>query len=251
MKKIVAVFLLIAIVTVFVSCGKGDENTTTMPQYNGNIPVESSSDTESTTAPKPQGNGYILTTSPYQTVPSGVTTAFYPTVPTSFEPSSMSIPAISDVPTTPVSPNFSQASTTAPTVSNPTVIDAPDNTTAQNATTTTTTTEAPVKEAKVVATGSSATLPGGDIEVEISANGWDSAIVSSSATATVSYGGKTESASCSVSGNGSGGVYTIVVYTSELGIYSGASVTISFPEGFIKTASGAQYGRAFSKTHSY
>lgn len=271
MKKIVAVFLALAMLTVFVSCGDSDNNQDD-PTINTNVGVPN---VESTTAADTGVSGYVLTTDPNQTVPSGFMVDY---VPTSFnqtvDPSSgLIIPSLTDEHSTTPIPSMSQVTipSTQPTSNNgnngnntqtgPTVVDAPDNTTKpsdpqeQDATTENNSGEGsgegkPV--AKPVSSSSASKLSNGDITVDISASGWDSAIISNKGTATVSYGSNTESAACSVSATVEGGNYVITVYTSKLEIYSGATVKITIPEGLIKTASGTQYNKAFtSKSITY
>lgn len=265
MKKIVAVFLVLAMVTVFVSCGDKDKNSDD-PTINTNVGAPN---IESTTAADTGVSGYVLTTDPNQTVPGGFTTDYVPTAPNqATTPSSgIIIPSISDEHSTTPIPSISQVTIpstqpTTPTTNNnqtgPTVVDAPDNTTKpsdpqeQDSTTENSGNGESKPVAKPVSSSSASKLSNGDITVDISASGWDSAIVSNKGTATVSYGSNTESAACSVSANVEGGNYVITVYTSKLEIYSGATVKITIPEGLIKTASGTQYNKAFtSKAITY
>lgn len=264
MKKIVAVFLVLAMLTVFVSCGDKDKDSAD-PTLNTSLGTPN---IESTTAADTGVSGYVLTTNPEHTAPSGFITDY---VPTSFnqtvDPSSgIIIPSLTDVYSTTPIPSMSQVTipSTQPSsgsntqVTGPTVVDAPDNTTKpsdvqeQDSTTEDSGNNENKPVAKAVSSSSASKLSNGDITVDISASGWDSAIVSNKGTATVSYGSNTESASCSVSANVEGGNYVITVYTSKLDIYSGATVKITIPEGLIKTASGTQYNKAFtSKAITY
>ncbi len=255
MKKIVAIFLLIAITTVFVSCGNKDKNSETPPLQTN---VGPNPNIESTTAGNLSNQGYILTTVPGQTVYWGNTTAFIPTAHNNTTAPTIVVPIVSDPPTSAITPNISQVTipSTQPTSNNsntgPTVVDAPDNTTApqisddQQGNDSGSNNGGVKAEAKPVSSSSASKMSNGDITIDISASGWDSAIVSNTGTATVNYGSNTESASCSVSATMEGGSYVITVYTSKLDIYSGATVTITIPEGLIKTASGTQYNRAFT-----
>ncbi|MBR3816033.1 MAG: hypothetical protein IKJ27_04855 [Clostridia bacterium] len=261
MKKIVAVFLILTMLTVFVSCGdNGDEQSD--PTLNTNM---GSPDIESTTAADTAVSGYVLTTDPNQTAPGGFTTDYVPTAYNPSDPSSgIVIPSLTDENSTTPIPSMSQVTipSTQPTSNNgnngssdnqtgPTVVDAPDNTTKpsdpqeQDSTTEGGNDESSPKP-KSVSSSSVSKLSNGDITIDISASGWDSAIVANKGTATVTYGSNTESASCSVSATVEGGNYVITVYTSKLEIYSGATVKVTIPEGLIKTASGTQYNRAFT-----
>lgn len=246
MKKIVTVFLLFAIMTVFVSCGKDDNgDNTTLPPYTGTNATTSQRADESTTADKAV-NGYILTTDPNMTVSWGITTAFQPTLPTSLPSSTgvINIPSITDNQnSSPYNPSMSQVSTTErPTeqttgAQGPTVVDAPDNTT-KPVVPEEETTEAVTKQEKVVAFGSKSVSPDyKKIYIDFNANGWDGAIATRSTKVSVKYGSKTENAPCTIKSG------EIVIDTSGLELVSGMTVTVTIPEGAVSTSSGSQYSR--------
>lgn len=251
MKKIAAIFLLFAIMTVFVSCGKNQkEDETTLSAYLGTSATTSQKSEESTTA-ESKPNGYILTTDPNLTVSWGLTTAFQTTLPTSVPLSTTPVPSITDnLNSTAINPNMSQVSTTekpSQTVTTgqqgPTVVDAPDNTTKPAKPEEEETTEAVTKEEKIVAVGAKSFS--GDyksLTIDFNANGWDGAIATRSTKVTVSYGSKTEKAPCTIKSG------EITIDASGLEITSGATVTVNIPEGAITTSSGSQYNRAFSIT---
>lgn len=271
MKKIVAVFLILTMLTVFVSCGdNGDEQSD--PTLNTNM---GSPDIESTTAADTAVSGYVLTTDPNQTAPGGFTTDYVPTAYNHSDPSSgIVIPSLTDENSTTPIPSMSQVTipSTQPTSNNgnngngnnqtgPTVVDAPDNTTKpsdpqeQDSTTENNSGEGsgegkPVaKTPKVESRAWFSSEAKSDYCIEIVASGWDSVIVANKGTATVKIGDSTQTTSCSISASlNSDGRYEIYVYTSKLDIYSGATVKIIIPEGLIKTASGTQYNREFSVT---
>ncbi len=251
MKKIAAIFLLFAIMTVFVSCGKGDKgDNTTLSPYVGTSATTSQKSEESTTADK-AANGYILTTDPNMTVSWGITTAFQTTLPTTVPTSGMiPVPSFTDNRgSTAINPSMSQVSTTERTqttgVQGPTVIDAPDNTTKPVVPETEEPTEEIVKQEKIVAVGSKACSPDyKKIMIDFNANGWDGAIATRSTKVSVSYGSKTENAPCTIKSG------EITVDISGLELSSGDTVKINIPEGAITTSSGSMYNRAFSVTYT-
>ena len=107
MKKIVAIFLLIAITTVFVSCGKGDNdgNQTTLNTNINNIEPT----TEGTTEPQ----GIVLTTDPTKMAQWGYATEFIPTEYTEPTIPTVSVPLISESQLERPSVNISQATVNA------------------------------------------------------------------------------------------------------------------------------------------
>ncbi len=246
MKKIVAIFLLLAIMTVFVSCGGNDKDKeTTLSPYQGTQATTEQKDTNgSTTADQSANAGYILTTDPNQTAPWGITTAFQTTLPTTTQPSTIPIPSITDNQgSTAINPSFSQVSTTereqTTNEKGPTVVDAVDNTTTKP--TTETTTSEIAKEEKVVSIGAKSWNPdSGKIYVDFDTNGWDSPIVTRSTKVTVGYASKSESAPCTINQG------ELVVDVSGLELYSGATVKITVPEGAVVSTTGANYNRAFT-----
>lgn len=248
MKKIAAIVLLFAVMTVFVSCGKGNgDDNTTLPPYMGTSATTTQKTEESTTADK-AANGYILTTDPNMTVSWGITTAFQTTLPTTVPSSGVvTVPSFTDNQnSTAFNPNMSQVSTTEkqPTQSTgpqgPTVVDAPDNTT-KPVVPEEETTEAVTKQEKIVAFGSKAISPDlKTITIDFEANGWDGAIATRSTKVSVKFGSKTENAPCTIKPG------VITVDTSGLELVSGMTVTVTIPEGAISTTSGSQYSRTGS-----
>ncbi len=251
MKKIAAIVLLFAVMTVFVSCGKGNgDDNTTLPPYMGTSATTTQKTEESTTADK-AANGYILTTDPNMTVSWGITTAFQTTLPTTVPSSGVvTVPSFTDNQnSTAYNPSMSQVSTTEkqPTQSTgpqgPTVVDAPDNTT-KPVVPEEETTEAVTKQEKIVnVTSRGCGHENKTFIIEFDVNGWDGVIATRSTKVSVKYGSKTENASCTIKSG------EIVVDISDLDITSGMTITVSVPEGAITTKSGSMYNRAFSISH--
>lgn len=259
MKKIVAIFLLIAIMTVFVSCGDGDKdgNQTTL-----NTNVQNVESTTGSTEPQ----GIVLTTDPTKMAQWGYATEFIPTEYTEPTIPTVSVPAISGSQIERPSVNISQATVN------------PENTTTTNnggstnnggassgnnsgptvSEITTPTEETPTTQLQrvpkpVSGRGSSISNDRNDKYLEkayinFSSSGWDGGIVAVSGNATVTYAGSDYKAPCSVStAVDRNGDYEIVITLTGLEIPAGTTgFTISFPEGFIKNPADTQYSMAFS-----
>ena len=260
MKKIVAIFLLIAIMTVFASCADNGDGDTPVP-LGTNL-----SNTEPTTAPSTQA-GYALTTDPNATVYWGMTTAFIPTEYTTPTYPTVSIPAVTDDKnTTGIIPNISQVTNngttnttnnggnTGPTNNNntgPTVSDGIDNTVPDASEVT----SSAARQPKVVAISSSSMSNDktgkflGNASIEFSSNGWDGTIIAKSGTATVIYGGESFNAPCSVSASFNGqGNYEIVINIASLEIPAGSDgITVKIPAGFIENSAGTLYSMEISR----
>ncbi len=257
MKKIVAIFLLLAITTVFVSCGNKDkeEKQTTL-----NTNVQS---IEPTTAGTTEPAGIVLTTDPAKMAQWGYVTEFIPTEYTEPTYPTVSVPPLTDnVERPPV--NISQ-------VTNNTEIPSSDNGATNNGGSTTNnagptvseitspTDDAPTdpvqKMPRPISVSSSSISndkKGVFLEnaiLDVSASGWDGSIVANSGNATVIYAGNEYKAPCSVSSSlNSQGCYEIVITLSGLEIPAGTDgITVSIPEGFIKNSADTQYSMSFSR----
>ena len=259
MKKIVAIFLLLAIMTIFVSCGDKEE-TENQPTLNTSV-----QDIEPTTAGPTEPAGIVLTTDPAKMAQWGYVTEFIPTEYTQPTYPTVSVPALTDNTERPT-PQISQVTIN------------PDNTTTTNnngasgnngGTTNNTgptvseitspTDETPTSEVqktpKPISVGSSSISNDRKGEfldkaiLDVSATGWDGSIVANSTNATVSYAGNEYKAPCSVSASlNSQGCYEIVITLSGLEIPAGTDgITVSIPEGFIKNSADTQYSMSFSR----
>lgn len=253
-KKIAAVFLLIAIVTVFVSCGDGDKdgNQTTLNTNQQNV--------ESTTAGPTEAQGIVLTTDPSKMAYWGVTTGFIPTEYTESTIPTVSVPPISDNVERPI-PQISQVTNnTDNTPSNNSNTNNSGGTSNNSGPTvseiTTPTDETPTEPVQRMPKSVSGTKTtsndrkGEFVEkasIEFSANGWDGGIVSNSANVSVNYAGETFNVPCSVSSALNGDYYEIVITVSSLKIPAGTGgFTVTIPEGFVKNTLDTQYSMAVS-----
>ena len=251
-KKIAAIFLLIAIMTVFVSCSDGDKdgNQTTLNTNQQNV--------ESTTAGPTEAQGIVLTTDPSKMAYWGVTTGFIPTEYTESTIPTVSVPPISDNVERPI-PQISQ-------VTNNT-----DNTPSNNGSTnnsggtsnnsgptvseiTTPTEETPTEPVqrmpKSISGGTKSVTPDGKTAIlDVPVSNWDGGIVSNSGKVSVSYLGDTYTVPCSVSATPNGDVYEVIITITSLKIPEGSTgFIVTIPEGFIKNTFDTQYSMAASVT---
>lgn len=261
MKKIVAIFLLIAITTVFVSCGKGDNdgNQTTLNTNINNIEPT----TEGTTEPQ----GIVLTTDPTKMAQWGYATEFIPTEYTEPTIPTVSVPLISESQLERPTVNISQATVnTSNTTTNNGAVNngganggssgnnsGPTVSEITSPTEETPTTQLQREPRPISGCGSSISNDRNGryldkATVNFRSSGWDGGIVANSGTATVVYAGSDSKVPCSVSASiDSNGYYEIVVTLTGLEIPADTTgFTISFPEGFIKNPADTQYSMAFS-----
>lgn len=249
MRKSAAIILLIALLTaIFASCGK-DEDETTLPPLTGattTAPTTSAytpvASTQSNTNPT-----YILTTSPDKTVPWGEKPDFSTTAPTTTAPTGIVIQIPTEGATNPVQPSYSQAPTTAPTTT------APPTTPAPTTTKPTTTKKVEPKPASVK-TGSSAFSGEETLIVDIEGSNWSSQFVANTQYLPAYIDGNNtgKNVKCTLNSKpDSANNYTITVDVSSLSLSPGAVISISFPEGYIKTKAGTQYSESFTITSTY
>ena len=269
MKKIVAIFLLIAITTVFVSCGDGDKdgNQTTLNTNINNI----ESTTEGTTEPQ----GIVLTTDPTKMAQWGYATEFIPTEYTQ--------PTVPTVPTVSV-PLISESQLERPSVNISQATVSPENTTTNGGATTsdggssnnggtssgnnsgptvseitTPTEETPTtqvqRSAMPISGSSHDAFPDrkgeflDSVALIFPSTGWDGGIVSAKGTCTVTYAGKSFDVPCSVSGSiYDNNDYAIIVTLTGLEIPAeGFSFTVTIGEDFIKNSTNTQYNMATTR----
>ncbi len=255
MKKIVAIFLLIAMMTVFAACSddKGADGDQTKLNTNVN-------DIESTTAGPTEPQGIVLTTDPSKMAQWGYVTDFIPTEYTQPTIPTVSVPAISEDILRPT-PNISQAtnntsnipSVSTPSGGNPSSGNNSGPTVSEITTPTDETPTEPVQRMPKSVSGTKTTAndrKGEFVEkasIEFSANGWDGGIVSNSANVSVKYAGETFNVPCSVSSALNGDYYEIVITVSSLKIPAGTGgFTVTIPEGFVKNTLDTQYSMAVS-----
>lgn len=246
MRKIAAVFLMLALITaVFVSCNKDKGDETTTPILTGaTISSTPTATVDPVTTTQSANPTYILTTSPDKTVPWGETTRYDATTAPTTQPSTIIINIPSDFNTDPVSPSYSQAPTTVPTTPKPT-----QPTTTKPTTTKPTTTQPVVKKPVNVDANGNVGYHDEDgiITIAIDSSNWTSELVSKTEYLPISLNGSStgKSVKCSLNGSLVGDTYEILVDVSSLGITSGTTVNIPFHAGFMETKTGTQYSNEF------
>ena len=259
MKKIVAIFLLLAIMTIFVSCGDKDKDENQTPLNTG----VNSSDVETTTEGTTEVEGIVLTTDPAKMAQWGYVTEFIPTEYTQPTYATVSVPTLIDSSERPT-PQISQVTINpdSTTTNNGTTSNGIDSTNVAGPTVseiTTPTDDDPVSEnqktPKPISVSSSSISndrKGEFLEtatLDVSSSGWDGSIIANSGNATVIYAGNEYKAPCSVSASlNSQGCYEIVISLSGLEIPAGTEgITVSLPEGFIRNSADTQYSMSFSR----
>ncbi|MBQ8503661.1 MAG: hypothetical protein IJ491_05215 [Clostridia bacterium] len=245
MRKVAAVFLLLALLTaVFVSCDKDESEETTHAPLTGATTSAPSTTSAPVSTTDPNANAtYVLTTSPDKTVPWGETTRFSTTAISTTSPTGIVIQIPSDENTNPVTPSYSQAPTTIPVTS-----------TGADTTTAPTTTKPVVKKSVSVSTGSSAFSDDTTLIIDIDGSDWSSQFVSNTQYLPAYIDGNNtgKNVKCTLNSKpDAAGNYTITVDVSELSLSSGANISITFPEGFIQTKAGTQYSNAFEINSTY
>ena len=257
MKKIVAIFLLIAITTVFVSCGKGDNdgNQTTLNTNINNIEPT----TEGTTEPQ----GIVLTTDPTKMAQWGYATEFIPTEYTEPTIPTVSVPLISESQLERPSVNISQATVnTSNTTTNNGAVNNGGNSGSNSGPTvseiTSPTEETPTtqlqREPRPLSGSGSSTSPDRNNKylesatINVASAGWDGGIVPATGKCTVTYAGQSSNAPCSVSNKiDSNNNYVITITLSGLEIPVGSVFSVTIEEGFIKNTGDTQYNMATTR----
>ncbi len=256
MRKIVVIFLALAIVTVlFAACGGNTDPTTTQPIATGNVSTTLPSTTQT------QAVSYILTTSPSKTVPWMDTTRFEASdVTTDYN---VVIP--SDVVPTPnvnISTTGSSLPISVPSSAQPSTTWFNDTTTTQKPTSTTkptttkpTTTKAPEKFATALVVDSEAYDSNtGKLYLSISPNSWSSDIKANTTSIPIRIDGveADSKVSCSVTaGKNADGMQEIIIDLSSQSVSSGSTVTFTIPSSFLVSKAGTQYNSAYSSSVSF
>lgn len=257
MRKIVVIFLTLAMVTVlFAACGGNEEDTTTTaPIATGNV-----STTQPTTT-QAQPVSYILTTSPSKTVPwmdttrfdaSSVTTDYNVVIPSdvvsapdvNISSTGSSLPATTTTTTNQSQSTswFSTTTTTATTTTKPT-------------TTKPTTTKAPEKFATALVIDSEAyDSNSGKLYLSISPSSWSSDIKANSTSIPIRIDGVEADGkvTCSVTaGKNADGMQEIIIDLSGQSVSAGSTVSFTIPSSFLVSKAGTQYNSAYSSSVSF
>ncbi len=256
MRKVAAIFLVLALLTTFfVACDKDSKDETTNPPLTASsIPTTQTPATVSpvsTTKADANDYTYVLTTSPDKTVPWGETTVFNTTAPTTQPTTGIVIQIPSDNGVQTVQPSYSQATTTvpAPTTALP-VPSGADGTSTTKPTTTKPTTTKPVEKKPVRFDPNSSygfNPDGTQISIDVESSTFSSEPVAATQYLPLSIDGSGtgKNVKCSISPKkDAADNYNIIIDLSDISINPGAIVSVSFPEGFIQTKAGTQYSSA-------
>lgn len=256
MKKITAIFMILAVLVLFVSCDNNDNPTTTLPPINtGYVPSDStqqSETTDTTAAPTVQSVTYVLTTSPDKTVPWSETTRFdiasvsIPTTTGSYLPvnptaGNIDRPSVntSQIPsqsTTGSSLPIPSESTSAPILS--TKPKTTKATTAVNSTPT-----------QLVINDTSYNSSTGIVTLAVSSDGWMSDFAAKSQNIKIIVDGEEiqTTVPCNVTTKtNADGCPIITLDLSSQSLRSGSNVTFTIPAGLVVTKAGTQYNTSYT-----
>ncbi|MBR2893353.1 MAG: hypothetical protein IKB94_05810 [Clostridia bacterium] len=252
MRKIVAIFVILATVTVlFTACIDDGKPTTTAPIATGNV-----STTQPTTT-EPQPVSYILTTSHDKTVPWVETTKFdLASVTTDINiivPTDPVLPPDVNVPTT-----GSSLPPTVPSTNPPTAVTLPTDSTKPSTTkpTTTkpTTTEAEKFSTPLVIDSEAYDSNSGKLYLSISPASWSSDIKANSTKISIRIDGVTsaEKVTCSVTaGKNADGMQEIIIDLSGQSVTTGSTISYTIPESFLVSKAGTQFNSTYSSSVSF
>lgn len=267
LRKIVAAFLLLALVFMFVSCGKEDKETTASVPIQTGTPVSADSSTTSNSAAKPT---YVLTTNQSKTVPWQDTTRFeIPTGVTamtdnygdiSFTSGNIDKPSVSysNAPTQPTAPSTNAP--TAPSTVKPTTTTTKPTTTTQKTTTTTTkkttttTTQIEKEPTTLIIDSKAFDSNTNKIMLAINPYNWSSDIKANTASISVKIDGVAVAGTvtCSVTaGKNADGMQEIIIDLSQQSVSSGSVITYTIPEGFLQSKAGTQYNTSYTDSVSF
>ncbi len=253
MRKIAAVFIVLALVTVlFTACDDNDKPTTTGPIVTGNV-----STTQPTTT-EPQPMSYILTTSPDKTAPwmettqfdlAAVTTDYNIIIPSgTVTPPDVNVSTISTTVSTLPTNNYPTlpTGTTKPTTTKPT--------TTKPTTTKPTTTAAEKFSTPLVVDSEAYDSNSGKLYLSISPSSWSSDIKANSTNISIRIDGVSagETVPCSVTaGKNADGMQEIIIDLSGQAVSSGSTISYTIPESFLVSKSGTQFNSAYSSSVSF
>ena len=246
LRKIVAVFMVLAtLVMLFTACGD-NETITTEPISTGNV-----STTEPST--KPQPVTYVLTTGADKTAPWQETTRFETTtadfsaiiVPT--DP--IDVPPVNIISTT----GSSLPASTTPSTNhdNPLMSSTASSGSVSSTTKATTTTKVERFPTAVIIDSEGYNASNGKLYLGISPSGWSSDIKASTTSINIRIDGVTvaNKVSCSVTAaKNSDGMQEIVIDLSAQSVTTGTTITYTIPEGFLVSKTGTQYNTSYTSS---
>ena len=273
MKKITAIFLILAMLALFASCGDDTNPTTTLPTIGtGYVPSDASTapSSDSTSAPTEStaevttassvSMTYVLTTSADKTVPWSETTRFdhntvsIPTTTGSYLPTGSAPdvnPTAGDIQKPSV--NTSQISTQQSTTADPFPSGATSTTSSGTVTTKEKTTKATTAANKtptqLVINDTSYNSSTSLVTLAVSTDGWMSAFATKSQNITIIVDGEeiATTVPCNVtSKTNADGCQLITIDLSSQSLNSGSNVTFTIPAGLVQTKAGTQYNTSYT-----
>lgn len=259
MRKIVAVFVILAAMTVlFSACGGNDAPTTTAPIVTGNVSTTQPSTTQ------PQSMMYVLTTSPDKTVPWMETTQFN-LADVTIDYNNITFPT--DTVTPPdiyVSTTGSSLPVTVPTqatqsTQTPTAVTFPTASDGSQSTTKATTTKATTAAAETFSTplvidSEAFDSNTGKLYLSISPESWSSDIKANTTSISVRIDGVAipEKVTCSVTaGKNADGMQEIIIDLSGQSVTTGSTISYTIPEKFLVSKAGTQFNSTYSSSASF
>ena len=280
MKKITAIFLILAIMALFVSCNDDNNDTTTTPPViqTGYVPTENSTTAapteqdsttaavtpvESTTEQGSTGEShvYVLTTSADKTVPWSETTRFdansvvIPTTTGSYLPTgtvdvnptagniekpSVNTSQLSTQPTT--GSSLTNSSTTSATTTTKATVTTKEKTTKATTAVNKTPTQLVINDTSYNSSTSLVTLA-------VSSDGWMGAFQAKSQNISIIVDGEEiqTTVPCNVtSKTNADGCQIITIDLSSQSLNSGSNVTFTIPAGLVVTKAGTQYNTSYT-----
>lgn len=246
LRKIVAVFMVLAtLVMLFTACGD-NETKTTEPISTGNV-----STTEPST--KPQPVTYVLTTGADKTAPWQETTRFETTtadfsaiiVPT--DP--IDVPPVNIISTT--GSSLPVSTTPSTNHDNPLMSSTTSSGSVSSTTKATTTTKVERFPTAVIIDSEGYNASNGKLYLGISPSGWSSDIKASTTSINIRIDGVTvaNKVSCSVTAaKNSDGMQEIVIDLSAQSVTTGTTITYTIPEGFLVSKTGTQYNTSYTSS---
>ena len=261
MKKITAVFMILAVLVLFVSCDNDNGPETTLPPLNtgyvstdpNELPTDSTSATDTTAAPVVESHTYVLTTSPDKTVPWSETTRFDPGTVIIPSTTGSSLPAV--VPTAGQIDKPSVNTSALP--SEGTTGSSLENTTASTTQsvittkpkTTKATTAVNSTPTQLVINDTSYNSSTGVVTLAVSNYGWMSDFAAKSQNIKIIVDGEelATTVPCNVTSKiNADGCPIITIDLSSQSLRSGSNVTFTIPAGLVVTKAGTQYNTSYT-----
>lgn len=248
MRKIAAIFIVLALIMSFaVACGKDGDDTTTQPiatQYMPTSQITTQPVTQTDSAPS-----YILTTQAERTVPWVSTTRFELTEATSSTVSSTGIfGTTSATSSTDYNIYINMSEITRPQVVTSNATTAAKTTSSVNATKADSTTLSDSSKPVQLIVNSIA-YGDGVIYVEVDPSNWSSGFVSKSVNVPIKVDGESAGeVTCKVPSSKTGDNYEIKINLSSIDVPTGSTVDFTIPTGIVKSKTGTQHNLSYSSS---